>query len=54
MGNAANARLALENELRRAIQQDELELHYQPIIDTKTRRIFAAEALVRGGIQPKE
>ena len=47
MGNAANARLALENELRRAIQQDELELHYQPIIDTKTRRICAAEALVR-------
>ena len=47
MGNAANARLALENELRRAIQQDELELHYQPIIDTKTCRICAVEALVR-------
>jgi diguanylate cyclase (GGDEF)-like protein/PAS domain S-box-containing protein len=47
MGNAANARLALENELRHAIQQDQLELHYQPIIDTKTRRICAAEALVR-------
>jgi diguanylate cyclase (GGDEF)-like protein/PAS domain S-box-containing protein len=47
MGAAANARHALENELRRAIQQNELELHYQPIIDTKTRRICAAEALVR-------
>lgn len=47
MGNAANARLALENELRRAIRQDELELHYQPIIDTKTCRICAVEALVR-------
>ncbi len=60
MGNAVNARLALENELRRAIQQDELELHYQPIIDTKTRRICAAEALVRwrhptkGMISPEE
>ncbi len=47
MGAAANARHALENELRRAVQQNELELHYQPIVDTKTRRICAAEALVR-------
>ena len=47
MGVAADARLALENELRRAIQQNELELHYQPIIDTKTRRICSAEALIR-------
>jgi EAL domain-containing protein (putative c-di-GMP-specific phosphodiesterase class I) len=47
MGAAANARHALENELRRAIQQNELELHYQPIIDTKSRKISAAEALVR-------
>jgi diguanylate cyclase (GGDEF)-like protein/PAS domain S-box-containing protein len=47
MGAAADARLALENELRRAIQQNELELHYQPIIDTKTRRICSAEALIR-------
>jgi diguanylate cyclase (GGDEF)-like protein/PAS domain S-box-containing protein len=47
MGAAADARLALENELRRAIAQNELELHYQPIIDTKTRRICSAEALIR-------
>jgi diguanylate cyclase (GGDEF)-like protein/PAS domain S-box-containing protein len=47
MGAAANARHALENDLRRAIQQNELELHYQPIIDTKTLRICGAEALVR-------
>jgi diguanylate cyclase (GGDEF)-like protein/PAS domain S-box-containing protein len=47
MGAAANARHALENELRRAIQQNEFELHYQPIVDTKTRRICGAEALVR-------
>jgi diguanylate cyclase (GGDEF)-like protein/PAS domain S-box-containing protein len=47
MGAAADARLALENELRRAISQNELELHYQPIIDTKTRRICSAEALIR-------
>jgi diguanylate cyclase (GGDEF)-like protein/PAS domain S-box-containing protein len=47
MGAAADARLALENELRRAITQNELELHYQPIIDAKTRRICCAEALIR-------
>jgi diguanylate cyclase (GGDEF)-like protein/PAS domain S-box-containing protein len=47
MGAAADARLALENDLRRAIAQNELELHYQPIIDTKTRRICSAEALIR-------
>jgi diguanylate cyclase (GGDEF)-like protein/PAS domain S-box-containing protein len=47
MGAAADARLALENELRRAVAQNEFELHYQPIIDTKTRRICSAEALIR-------
>ena len=47
MGAAVNARNTLDNELRRAVQQDELVLHYQPIIDAKTRRICAAEALVR-------
>jgi diguanylate cyclase (GGDEF)-like protein len=47
MGEAASARHELENDLRRAIQQDELELFYQPIIDTKTSKICGAEALLR-------
>jgi diguanylate cyclase (GGDEF)-like protein/PAS domain S-box-containing protein len=47
MGAAADARLALETELRRAVQQHELELHYQPIVDSKTLRISGAEALLR-------
>jgi diguanylate cyclase (GGDEF)-like protein/PAS domain S-box-containing protein len=47
MSSAEDARQEIENELRRAIQQDELELHYQPIIDTKTGGICCAEALVR-------
>jgi diguanylate cyclase (GGDEF)-like protein/PAS domain S-box-containing protein len=47
MSEAANVRHELETELRRAIQKNELELHYQPIIDTRTRKICAAEALVR-------
>jgi diguanylate cyclase (GGDEF)-like protein/PAS domain S-box-containing protein len=47
MGVAVTERHALESELRRALQQNELELHYQPIIDTKTGRICSVEALVR-------
>jgi diguanylate cyclase (GGDEF)-like protein/PAS domain S-box-containing protein len=47
MSELASARHETEIELRRAIQHNELELHYQPIIDTKTRRICGAEALVR-------
>jgi diguanylate cyclase (GGDEF)-like protein/PAS domain S-box-containing protein len=47
MSVAASARHELENELRRAIQLDELELHYQPIVDTRTLRVCGAEALIR-------
>lgn len=47
MSLAASARHELETELRHAIQKDELELFYQPIIDTKTRAICGAEALIR-------
>jgi diguanylate cyclase (GGDEF)-like protein/PAS domain S-box-containing protein len=47
MSLAASARHELENELRRALQQDELELQYQPIVDTKTLQICGAEALIR-------
>jgi EAL domain-containing protein (putative c-di-GMP-specific phosphodiesterase class I) len=37
----------MESELREAISQNEFELHYQPLIDVKTRRICGAEAFVR-------
>jgi diguanylate cyclase (GGDEF)-like protein/PAS domain S-box-containing protein len=47
MSLAASARHELESELRRAIQNDELELHYQPIVDTKSLLICGAEALIR-------
>ncbi|HET9692518.1 MAG TPA: EAL domain-containing protein [Acidimicrobiales bacterium] len=43
----AVARLATERMLRRAIDEDRLEVHYQPIIDLATGRAVAAEALVR-------
>jgi len=47
MSAAASVRHELETELRRAIQQDQFELYYQPIIDSKSRKICGAEALVR-------
>lgn len=43
----AGAQLALENDLRAAIHSDQLELHYQPIVELATRRTVAFEALVR-------
>ncbi len=41
------SRLALMNELRRAIEQDELVVHYQPKLDLWGGTIIGAEALVR-------
>jgi diguanylate cyclase (GGDEF)-like protein len=41
------ARLALLGELRQALEADQLQLHYQPKIDLKSRRMTGTEALVR-------
>jgi diguanylate cyclase (GGDEF)-like protein len=40
-------RLALEGSLRHALAQDELVLHYQPVLDLVTGRVPAVEALLR-------
>jgi diguanylate cyclase (GGDEF)-like protein len=40
-------KLADENDLRRAIERNELVLHYQPILDLAERRWEGVEALVR-------
>jgi diguanylate cyclase (GGDEF)-like protein len=47
MSDKSDDRLALENELRRALELNQLELHYQPKVDISTGRVRSAEALVR-------
>jgi len=47
MRRRAVSRLLLETELRRAIERDEMRLHYQPIMDLGTEKIAGFEALVR-------
>lgn len=54
------ARITLEGELAIAIDQDQLDVHYQPLVSLGSRRIVGAEALVRwnhptrGPIPPEE
>ena len=47
MHSETKDRWQLENDLRHGIEQQEFELHYQPIIDLKTDRVAGFEALVR-------
>lgn len=53
-------RLGLENGLRDAIENGELEIHYQPIVEFSTSKLIGAEALLRwnsetfGNVYPDE
>lgn len=47
MNERAFEQLALENQLRRALDSDQFVLYYQPVLELKTRRIAGMEALIR-------
>jgi len=56
--HAAAEKISIESGLRKALKNDELEMYYQPQINTNTRQIVGVEALLRwnhpqfGMVQP--
>nr|WP_319393561.1 EAL domain-containing protein [uncultured Desulfobacter sp.] len=60
MNDAALKRLTIENQLRQAIDRDELELYYQPQVDLPSGDLIGMEALLRwnnsvlGSVPPLE
>ncbi|MDR5817311.1 EAL domain-containing protein [Caballeronia sp. LZ033] len=47
MNDPLRLRNELEDDLRRTLRADELEVHYQPIVDARSGRTTACEALLR-------
>ncbi len=47
MDELSSRRLNLEGEIRRALEQGQFALHYQPQVDTKSRCVVGHEALIR-------
>jgi diguanylate cyclase (GGDEF)-like protein/PAS domain S-box-containing protein len=47
MNDGASERLALEDRLRRALEQDQLVLYFQPVVELATRQVQGVEALLR-------
>ena len=60
MSAALELRRGFEQDLRLALQRNEFELHYQPLVDIDTQSVFGCEALIRwrhpirGFVQPTE
>jgi EAL domain-containing protein (putative c-di-GMP-specific phosphodiesterase class I) len=60
MGEVHDRRLEVEQQLRYALERNELEVHYQPRIDLANDLVSGAEALLRwhsrelGEVQPRE
>ncbi|MCP4273132.1 MAG: EAL domain-containing protein, partial [Gammaproteobacteria bacterium] len=47
MNKKANTRLEMEHELRKAIQNGDIDVHYQPKVSIKSGKIIGCEALAR-------
>ncbi|MCP8615745.1 sensor domain-containing protein [Salirhabdus salicampi] len=47
IGQAFHARLYLEQQLRKAVKDEDFKLHYQPRINAHTGKIHSVEALIR-------
>lgn len=47
MDRALKERVAMEASLRAAISDQQLDVHYQPLIDMETREVISLEALIR-------
>ncbi len=60
MGDVVMKRVEIDNKLRRALEDGDFYLKYQALVDTKTRKIVGAEALIRwedeelGEVSPEE
>lgn len=47
MLDASDQKILLENSLRRALEQGELEMYYQPLVDVRNGKVIGAEGLMR-------
>ena len=47
MDQELQERKSLEHDLRQAMLKNQLELHYQPLIDISTKKVVTVEALIR-------
>ncbi len=60
MSSEAATKLSMKKEIRRALEQNEFVMHYQPVVDFHTDSIIGAEAFVRwhhskrGMLEPNE
>jgi diguanylate cyclase (GGDEF)-like protein/PAS domain S-box-containing protein len=43
----AARRFRLESALRRALEREQFRMHYQPVLDSKSKKVVAVEALLR-------